>query len=120
MTGVLVRDHQNLVLLKPELLKNAVGDSNDGAAVDLVPRRPCEAEVVDRSVDPGRLRGGGAHHQCGVTGMLRWQVSTFAPRDPIANLAARTRFQVPGQAPEPATASGLRDHPRRRMAASTS
>ena len=59
---IVMRDHQNLVLLKPELMKNAIGHSNDSAAVDLIPWRPREGEVVDRSVNPGRLVGGGPHH----------------------------------------------------------
>jgi hypothetical protein len=97
MARVTVRDDQRLVLPKSEVGQQPVGNAHHRRAIDVVVRVEREGDVVDRLLDPVRLRRGRAHEEARRFRIVRRQIARFDPGHPVGVAAVPAVLEVPSQ-----------------------
>lgn len=80
---VTVSDHEDLVLLEPEVRKQPIGDTRDRRPVHRVAVIEGDGKVIDRLLDPVRLMRRRPHEDGRRVGILRREVPRLDPIDPI-------------------------------------
>lgn len=108
---VAVRDHQDLVLLEPEIREHAIGDARNGGLVDRVAMIEGDGDVIDRLLHPIRLVRRRPHQDGRRAGIVRREVPRLDPIDPVGRRAVLPGLEIADEAGEAAPFRDLCDHP---------